>query len=59
MKIFQKLTHWYKRLFVEVPDGYGDPVAFEVEKFEEELHEKKEDVVPPLAGKQKHNIKHA
>ncbi len=58
MKMFQKLAHWYKRLFVEVPDGYGDPVSFEVEKFEEELHEKKEGAVPPLDEKQKHGIQH-
>jgi len=56
MKIFQRLARWYKRLFVEIPDGYGDPVSFEVEKFEEELHEKKEDVVPTSDGKQKQKL---
>ena len=39
--LFSRIRRWYRRLFVEVPEGYGDTFSPEVEKFEEELYDEK------------------
>ncbi len=56
-KLASKLRHWYRRLFIEVPEGYGDTVSLDVEKFQEVLQEKKEMAVPSLDGKERHEVK--
>jgi hypothetical protein len=56
-KLASKLRNWYRKLFIEVPEGYGDPVSLDVEKFQEVLHEKKEMVAPSLDGKERHEVK--
>ena len=56
-KLVSKIRRWYRRLFVEVPDGYGDPVSLDVEKFQETLHEKPDLAAPSADGKHHHAVK--
>jgi hypothetical protein len=56
-KLVSKLRHWYRSLFIEVPEGYGDPVPLDVEKLQEALHEKKAMAAPALDGKEHHEVK--
>jgi hypothetical protein len=37
VRLFSDIQQWYRRLFIEFPVGYGDPVSREVEKFQDEL----------------------
>jgi hypothetical protein len=41
-KISGRISHWYRQLFIEIPEGYGDPISPKVEKFQDEMKDKKE-----------------
>ena len=57
-KIFGRFIKWYRCLFVEFPDGYGDPMSNEVEQFQSEMNEKKEPMVPTRDEDKHHDETH-
>jgi len=40
--LIRRLSHWYRNLFIEFPEDYGDPMSPKVEEFQNELNEKKD-----------------
>ena len=40
--IFKRIQKWYRSLFIEYPDDYGDPMSPAVEEFNAELKEEKD-----------------
>lgn len=40
--IFKRIQKWYRNLFIEYPEDYGDPMSPAVEEFNAELKETKE-----------------
>lgn len=41
--IFKRIQKWYRGLFIEYPEDYGDPMSPSVEEFNAELKETKDD----------------
>ncbi len=41
--IFKRIQKWYRSLFIEYPEDYGDPMSSSVEEFNAELKETKDD----------------
>jgi hypothetical protein len=41
LNIFKRLRQWYRSLFIEIPEGYGDSISPKVEKFQMEMNQKK------------------
>jgi hypothetical protein len=56
--IFKKLQQWYRHLFIDLPEGYGDPISPDVERFDAELNENIEMSIPVLDGREPHNAGH-
>lgn len=40
--IFKRIQKWYRSLFIEYPEDYGDPMSSSVEEFNAELKETKD-----------------
>ena len=40
--IFKRIQKWYRGLFIEYPEDYGDPMSPAVEEFNAELKTKKD-----------------
>jgi len=45
-KLLNRIRHWYSRLYVDFPEGYGDPFTPEVEKFLVDMKDKQGVSVP-------------
>jgi len=47
-----RIRHWYRQLFIEVPEGYGDATSPKLEEFQKEMNDKKGTQIATPNGKE-------